>query len=199
MYLDTLDRLPDTGGLLYWSGQLDRGVSPETVAQRLTHSSEYFGIVVEQAYENYLGRSADPAGLAYWTAQMGAGYTDEQLDAGFSSSPEFYQRAGGTDKAWVDALFQSLLGRQPDLAGLSYWFQVLNQGTSRDAVAHEFAASSEREGDIVSKDYQQYLHRTAGDDEVAYWVQALGQGLTHEDVQGAILGSAEYFQDVTGT
>jgi hypothetical protein len=198
MYLDTLNRPVDQGGLLYWSSQLDRGMPRAEVADLLTHSAEYFGIVIQGAYHQYLGRAADGPGLAYWIGQMQSGLTDQQLEAAFIGSPEFYQHAGGTDKAWVEALYSSLLGRPPDTAGWNYWTEALARGASRAAVAYGFAASSEREAQMVQEDYQHFLHRSANDAEVAYWVEQVAHGMTNEDVMAGFLASPEYFADSTG-
>jgi hypothetical protein len=199
MFLDTLNRPVDPGGLLYWSSQLDHGMSRSQLTNLLTHSDEYFGIIIQAAYQQYLGRGADAGGLAYWTAQMRAGLTDERLEAAFIGSPEFYQHSGGTDRAWVDAMYENLLGRLPDQGGENYWLQVLGQGASRSGVAYGFAASLEREGQLVQGDYRHYLHRSAGAAEVAFWVQQFSLGVTNEDVIAGFLSSPEYFHLSTST
>jgi hypothetical protein len=39
------------------------------------------------------------------------------MQAGFIASDEFFANSGGTNKDWIDALYQVLLGRQPDGMG----------------------------------------------------------------------------------
>jgi hypothetical protein len=196
-YLDTLHRPVDTTGLGYWSSKLDQGMPRSQLATLLTHSDEYFATIIRPAYQQYLGRNADAAGLAFWTARMRQGLTDEQLEAAFIGSPEFYQQAGGTDKAWVDAMYLDLLGRTPDAAGEGYWVEALGLGAGLSKVAYGFAASPEREGQLVQQDYQTFLHRSASGGEVAYWVERFTQGVTNEDVVAGFLGSDEYFRDNT--
>jgi hypothetical protein len=159
----------------------------------LVHSAEYFSTIIEPAYSQFLGRSPDPSGLAYWISRMQQGLTDEQLEAGFIGSPEYYQHSGGTDKAWVDAMYQDLLGRQPDQGGESYWIGQLANGANRSSVAYGFAASSEREGQHVMADYQKYLGRPAGSSEIAYWVGQFTLGVTNEDIISGFVSSDEYF------
>src|SRR5262249_8338695 len=127
------------------------------------------------------------------------GLTDEQLEAGFIGSPEYYQHAGGTDKLWVDAMYENLLGRDPDPSGEAFWIEQLGQGVNRALVAFGFAGSSEREGQHVMANYLKYLGRNAGPTEIAYWVgQFSNHGKTNEDVVTGFVGSEEYYNKHTG-
>lgn len=56
---------------------------------------------LEWAYEKYLCRASDRSGLNFWITQMQNGLTDEHLESAFIGSDEFFQHAGGTNKAWV--------------------------------------------------------------------------------------------------
>ncbi len=198
VYLDVLQRPVDAVGLTYWSTQLDQGAPRSSVAQQITHSAEYFAIVIRAAYRKFLGRAADDAGLAYWINRMQNGLTDQQLEAGFIGSAEYYTHSGGTNQLWIEAMYHDLLGRGPDAAGESYWLQQLAAGADRATVAYGFAASTEREGQLVQQDYLTFLHRTASPSEVAYWVNAFTQGLTNEDIITGFVSSEEYFRAHSG-
>jgi Tol biopolymer transport system component len=67
-YLDVLQRPVDTGGMAYWSGQLDLGLPHDALARLLTHSDEYYTDIIRPAYRKFLGRDADANGLAFWVA-----------------------------------------------------------------------------------------------------------------------------------
>src|SRR5207237_1330965 len=110
-YLDVLGRGVDFPSLELWAGRLDNGLPRASFVATLTHSGEYLTTIVTPAYQKFLGRTPDTSGLAYWVGQMQHGLTDEQLEAGFIGSPEYYAFSGGTDKAWVDNMYQNLLGR----------------------------------------------------------------------------------------
>ena len=56
------------------------------------------------------------------------GLTDERLEADIIASPEFYAKAGGTDKLWVDANYLELLGRPADQGGETAWIGQLAGG-----------------------------------------------------------------------
>jgi hypothetical protein len=127
------------------------------------------------------------------------GLTDERLEAGFISSPEFYTHAGGTDKAWVDALYQDLLGRPADAGGEAYWVHQLAVGVSRANVAYGFATGTERESQRITDDYMHYLGRQPDSQGLAYWVEQLASGVTNEQVITGFVASDEYFHKHTGT
>lgn len=190
---DILERAVDRASLQFFVNALQNGMTRQQFASLLTHSDEYLGNRIQQAYQHYLGRNADHGGLAYWLALLRGGLTDEQLEASFIGSAEFFQHAGGTNKAWVDEMYFDLLGRLPDAQGEAYWIQVLSGGAARSKVALGFAASSEREGMAVKNDYQTFLGRDPGGSEVNHWVNSFHNGVTNEQVVAGFVGSDEYF------
>ena len=194
-FQNVLHRPVDDAGLSYWNQQIQNGVSPAQFAADLTHSSEFYATnVIDPVYQKYLGRAPDAGGVAYWTTQMQQGLTDQQIEAGFIASTEFYAHAGGTNAAWVNAMYQGVLGRPADSGGLSYWTAQLSAGASRPSVATGFAASQEREAQIVQDDYFTYLGRSASPAEVSYWVAQFEHGATNEDIVSRFVGSSEYFK-----
>jgi hypothetical protein len=193
VYSDLLGRSSDATGLAFWSGQLDQGVARTVLINLIDHSAEYFGTIIKPAYETFLGRQADASGIQYWTDAMIDGLTDEQLEAGFIGSPEFYTHSGGTDLGWVDAMYESLLGRHADSGGQMFWTQQLANGATRESVAFGFAASLEREGQHVESHYLVFLGRPAGSSEIAFWVGQFAQGVTNEDIITGFVASSEYF------
>jgi hypothetical protein len=79
---------------------------------------------VQQFYIGYYGRPADPVGLAYWQTQ------DEATALkGFSESAEFTNQFTGLSASQqVTKVYNNLLGRAPDTAGLLYWAGELTAG-----------------------------------------------------------------------
>jgi hypothetical protein len=193
IYKDLLGHGPDPEGLAYWSGQLDRGDSRVTIINLFDHSTWYFGPIIESVYQKYLGRTPDAGGLAFWIQRMFDGLTDEQLEANLIASPEYFQRAGGANRSWVDAMYQDLLGRQPDSAGEAFWVGQLQLGMSRHSVALGFAASRERESQHLMAEYRKLLNRPAGNQEIDYWLSHFEQGMSNEDILTGLITSDEYF------
>ncbi|MGH7137904.1 MAG: DUF4214 domain-containing protein, partial [Pirellulales bacterium] len=198
-YKDVLARVVDNPALIDWSGQLNAGQPRAALASALDHSAEYYAnIIVAPAYQRYLDRVPDAAGLAYWVDQLqNQGLTDERLEAGFIGSPEFFAHAGGTNKAWIDTMYQDLLGRSADAAGENYWLGQLTAGVSRAQVAYDFTAGPERESLRIADDYMHYLGRLPDQQGLDYWLNQFASGLTNEDLITGFVASDEYYQKHT--
>jgi RHS repeat-associated protein len=199
VFQDVLGRAPDDTGFAYWSGQLNGGAPRTPLINSIDHSAEYYTTIIIPAYKTFLGRVPDAGGLAYWVSQMQGGLTDERLEAGFIGSPEYYTHSGGTDKAWVDNMYQNLLGRLPDAGGEAYWIGQLAQGANRANVAYGFAASQERESQHIFANYEKYLGRSPDAAGLAFWLdQFANHGKTNEDLITGFVASDEYYRDHTG-
>jgi len=182
-----------------WSNDANQPILPEPTnlpdaAQLFTQSTEHYTDLIIDDYRSILGRMPAQSEINGWLAAISrSGLTDEQVMAGFLASNEFYQRAGGTNKAWVDAVYQQVLGRQADPGGESLWLQSLSSGKSLYTVADAITTSTEHENDLVEADYEIFLGRSASSTEIAGWVAALRQGMTQEQVAAAFISSDEAF------
>lgn len=194
-YTDVLHRRGEDAGVEYFGNLVTLGGSRGQVALTFTTTSEYLTNVVNGTYQTYLRRSGDAGGVGYWVGQLqNGGTTDEQLAALFISSDEFYARHGGTDSAWVDGLYDVVLGRPADSAGRQNWLDALQNGWSRTQVAYAFTGSTEQLTQKVIGYYSTFLNRGPGSiDDVNYWVDAMQHGVHDENVMAAFIGSQEYF------
>jgi len=102
--------------------------------------------------------------------------------------------AATANQLFVAQIYQQLLGRSPDAAGLAYWSTLLDQGTSRQAVVLGIEQSQEYLTDEVEGIYEKMLHRQADAAGLNSFVTLLADGGTGEQVEEAVAGSAEYFQ-----
>ncbi|MBS1187376.1 MAG: hypothetical protein H6R04_1394 [Burkholderiaceae bacterium] len=89
---------------------------------------------VEKIYIAYYGRAADTTGLAYWAGQLDAanGNLNAIINA-FGNSAESTALYTGSNIDKVTAIYQQLLNRAPDLAGLNFYVAALNAGTMTGA------------------------------------------------------------------
>jgi hypothetical protein len=94
----------------------------------------------------------------------------------------------------VAQLYQDLLGRPADDAGLAAWTGLLDQGVSRSQVALAIATSPEYRALEVEGLYRQYLHREADATGLADFGQFLAGGGTVEQAAALLAGSSEYYQ-----
>ena len=101
LYDTALGRLPDAGGLGYWTAAIEAGTATLTdLAQSFVTSAEFVagygalgnGAFVEKVYANTLGRPGDAPGVAFWTQALDNGASRAAVTTGFSESPEHQAR-----------------------------------------------------------------------------------------------------------
>jgi hypothetical protein len=95
-------------------------------------------------------------------------------------------------------VYQDLLGRPVDAAGLEYWTAQIDAGVPRDALAWDLVTSDEYRGDVVDATYRQILGRDADPAGLAYWRSALAGALTVEQLQVSLFASDEYYASAAG-
>jgi hypothetical protein len=98
VYQAAFARTPDLGGLGYWLGMMDAGVSLASVAAGFVVSDEFkekYGAnptnrqLVEKFYQNVLQRPGEKEGVDYWTGVLDNKYsTVAEVLMGFSESGE---------------------------------------------------------------------------------------------------------------
>lgn len=192
IYSDLFHRPPDLAGLDHWCALLAQGQPPSVVADAITSSAEYRSGLIRQAYTDYLLRTPRQDEVDGWLAAFGAGTTPAQLEAGFAASPEFSNRFGATDAAWVGALYQSVLGRSASAGEVAAWQASLTAGNNRYAVALGFTLSAEHLTTVLNGLYQSLLGRTLDPVGQATWIRLLQGPARLEQVVGGIISSPEY-------
>jgi hypothetical protein len=95
---------------------------------------------------------------------------------------------------FVTSLYQEVLKRPFDNAGLAGWLQALQNGMSRADVAERFWESPEHRGLEVDQFYATFFHRAADLSGRSGWVNALVGGMSETQVAIAFLTSPEYTQ-----
>lgn len=82
-----------------------------------------YATTVNALYLAYFGRPADPGGLRHWTDYLSAsGGNTAHVIASFDASLEAQNRFGQqTAEARITAIYQQLLDRAPEPAGLAFW------------------------------------------------------------------------------
>jgi hypothetical protein len=101
------------------------------VALLFQTSAEGAGVVVDQFYQDLLGRPGDPQGRASWVSVLVGGVSRSVVEASFLSSTEYVTNHGPGDTAYVQAVYQTLLSRPADPAGLQFWVGALASGLSK--------------------------------------------------------------------
>lgn len=166
LYRELLGREPDATGEAFWIAQVQQNSTAggrQAVIAAFLNSPEYKAHYIATLYEVFLGRAPEAAGVEFWTAKMGnpgtpgghSGGADEKfILAAIVGSDEFYAHAGGTDQAFAQALYQDLLGRSGESAGVSFWANVAHaQPQSRDAIVRLFLSSPEAAHKLLDSFY----------------------------------------------
>jgi hypothetical protein len=201
VYRAVLDRNADLGGLANWTGQLNNGtLSRLQVVQGIRNSPEHFTQEVSDFYRTLLNRQPDPSGLQNWVQHLQAGMREEQMAFYFLDSPEYLSQG---DKHFVDAMYQSLLGRSFDGAGEAAWLSQLGDDSSGNptqpaALSHEqvitaFLYSTESETRLTEGYYEVFLQRPADAAGLSSWLGHLQLGAPFLSIGQQFLSSNEFY------
>jgi Domain of unknown function (DUF4214)/RTX calcium-binding nonapeptide repeat (4 copies) len=103
-------------------------------------------------YQAALDRSADQSGAQYWLDEI---ETDTinfvNMAASFLVSDEYVDAYGTqTNTQFVEQIYQNTFDRAADQAGLNYWLNSLDSGTSRALVLASIAASEEASNSVTN-------------------------------------------------
>lgn len=194
LYQEFLHRDPDPQGLAYHVNQLNSGASRASVAMVFEDSREYSTSFVTGLYQSLLHRTASQSEIDFWVGQLIGGATWDQAKAAFLGSAEYFAKHGSANAAFLNAVYEDVLGRSLDSAGQTFWEAMLASGMSRQTVAAKILDSLETDQLLVDNWYQTYLHRPA-DESVGlpFWSGMLQKGMPEESVLAGILGSPEYY------
>ena len=156
VYQNVQGRPPDTAGRTFWVDYLNQGRSRGALMIGFSESSEYITRTattpptptnqdkVLRLYLAFFQREPDAAGLAYWSGQLDKGVSIAAIANGFVSSAEFQGEYGSLpNDRFVTLVYQNVLIRNPDAAGLSFWLGRLSSGTSKGAMMTGFTESAE--------------------------------------------------------
>ena len=216
LYGAAFDRTPDQSGLKGWTAALASGDSDLVqVAESFTQSLEFQakyganltdGQFITLLYRNVLDREPDPAGLAGWESALENGLSRAEALVGFSESPENLQKTNAAigaglwlrddQTASVARLYDTVLDRLPDAAGLSGWKAGLQGGMTLQQAAEGFVSSPEFTSKYGSLDnsgfvkqlYLNVLDREGEKDGVDGWTAGLNAGMSRAEV---VLGFSE--------
>ncbi|QGJ71473.1 Hypothetical protein PBC10988_31780 [Planctomycetales bacterium 10988] len=197
LYNQVLGRGPEGGGWEYWSRNISAGsATVGDIAAGIFHSAERLDPIIADYYRTYLLREPDASGIAYWRGIWQSNGSSDPVVSGIVSSPEFFQSAGGTNRLWVTEVYNRLLQRGYDNAGLDFWTNLLDTGqATRESVVLGFEQSAEKYGILVDGWFGQYLYRLPNGTERDLYINQLLSGATHRSIQTQLINSTEYLSN----
>lgn len=196
VYSITLGRHADEAGLSYFTMQLLRGMSRQAFVSYMLGTPEHMASQVNAAFLSILGRNADSGALNYFVGLRNSGVSLNDISAGLLASAEF-QAKFPTNQAFVQGLYQAVLGRAPSSADLAFWQGQLNGGQQRLAVAEAILHSTEAIAASIKQDYLNVVGRTADTPSLNQWVSMIQNGqMTEAQVATVLMSSDEFFTRV---
>ena len=129
--------------------------APLSVLEDLENTS---GEVV-RLYNALLGRNPDDQGFNYWVGDIlssNSNGTIQDVARGFSNSTEYSVRFGAqSEEAFVNQLYNNILGRDADASGYSYWIEEIAQTGDRSGMIVSFSNSAEYQNtqEVVVQNY----------------------------------------------
>ena len=98
----------------------------------------------------------------------------------------------------MDALYGDVLLRCGDPQGRTFWINALSASTDQHKnVAGGFISSVENETNTIDSLYEDFLYRAPDPSGFSFYFGLNSQAYTASQIASFILGSAEYFGDVT--
>jgi hypothetical protein len=176
LYVAFFGRLPDAGGLTYWTGQLTAGLPRNLVLNSFLFGPEYtatmqsvFGsgtfraevYAIVDLYGGFFRRLPDNFGYVYWDGQFRTAQCQanpavavqnamNQISSQFLTSAEYVARAR-TNSEYISDLYYTMLRRGGDLAGYNFWLGKLDSNAlTRDQVRLQFLASPEMQARLAA-------------------------------------------------
>lgn len=125
--------------------------------ERLEFDDQWIALDIQgdagQAYRLYqaaFNRVPDAAGLGYQINALDTGFSLVQVANNFLASPEFQRTYGALDDTqYITRLYENVLKREPDQAGLDFHLQEIASGQSRAMVLTHFSESPECQALVV--------------------------------------------------
>ncbi|MEO6808053.1 MAG: S8 family serine peptidase [Isosphaeraceae bacterium] len=151
------------------------------------------------------GPAASTSGATHGDVGSLISYSDNEIRSIILSSDEYVLSHSGTSVGFITGLYQDVLGRPPEAAGLTAWVGLLQGGMSRSEAAQTFLATTEAQRVKVARWFQNDLNRTAplgvlvNDPTVVQWAALLSQGARESDLRALVLGSDEFLAAHNGT
>jgi hypothetical protein len=203
-YADILQRSISPPETSFWLGQIEAGTSLGAIASALTHSSEYYNVLVRGWFVRYLGRNPNPGEATPWVNGLLGGVSQVGSINALVQSNEYYVHAGNNNAAFVNKIYSDLLGRAPNANELSTWANNPNVRTALPQLIL-FQAPNEFFQNLTNQYYLLLLRRLASTPSDLsrlipvgtpfggqVWVNAMLAGTNPADVLAAILTSGEY-------
>jgi autotransporter-associated beta strand protein len=201
LYRDILFREADSGGQAYWQTRMDSGeLNRAQVASMFMDSVESEGGArgIAHLYFGALGRLPDAATLDFLMDKRLSGTSLVGMADSLVAGAEFAGKFTAQDNTgFVNQLYQNVLHRAPEQAGIDYWTHQLAAGARRGEVLLGFTESAEFKAAsdhyvTVGLNYLELLGRAPEQAGLESWRGLLDQGTAEVTIVGGFMAAPEY-------
>lgn len=160
-----------------------KGISEAIASSIGSDNSEETVAPVARLYFAYFNRAPDYEGFDYYIDEHGGGRPLDAIAEEFAGSREFEMRYGSVDNAaFIDRVYQNVVGGPADAAQRAYWLGQLDSGSvTRGELMLAFSESAAFRaliGDevFVTMAYAETLRRAPDPAELLHWLGFLDDG-----------------------
>lgn len=167
---------------------------------------------IRRLYLAYFDREPDASGGQSWRVALAKGTELDQISQSFAGSTEFINTYGSLDDpAFVDLVYNNVLGRDGEPEGRTFWIAQLAAGMSRGTVMTGFSEGTEfrnRTGTStpststvapkIERLYRAYFDRPADQGGLDFWLEQFVAGADLGTLSQEFVGSTE-FQNTYGS
>ena len=176
LYQSVLGRAPDAGGAAYWAQQFGDTIDANELAQFKNAAA------VELAARNNAVPAPDTPASVDPLYQMVVPVED------YGKIPRSFYSSGETSKSSqsespITKLYQDVLGRTPDEAGLKYWKQQFGDTLDPNEIAQfKQSAAPELYGSDIYKLYKDVLGRDPDAGGLEHWSKQFGKTIDANEI-----------------
>ncbi len=192
MYRDFLYREGESEGIELWKNTVESGALTEAeVVREFFDSAEFSNLIapVSRLYFAYFNRIPDYGGLLAHVGAIKGGTPLADVSESFAQSQEFQDTYGSlNNEEFVTTVYQNVLNRDPDDAGLQNWKDQLDSNSiTRGQMMIGFSESAEfkdknSNSTFVTMMYIGLLRRSPELGGFEHWKRVLESGASRQDL-----------------
>jgi hypothetical protein len=188
---------------------MEAGVTFGQIAGIITHSTEYYTVLVNGWFQKFLHRNPNPGEAGQFVNLLAQGRRWVDVINIFVQSNEYFARAGNNPNNFINQVFEDLLNRLPSPAEGAHWSSTPNIRQVLPTVIL-YQAPNEFFQVTINNSFMALLRRlpnTLSDQQRLFpagpygaqgFVDALAAGANLPDIQAQIISSAEYLDLARG-
>lgn len=192
IFRDSLGREATAAEIDGWDNRVSAN-GQGVLADAMATSSKYRTARIVSAFQTALGAPPTSTQLSgHLTAIADGTRTVDEVMPVLLRSAKYYDRAGGTDRAYITALYQEILHRTPSESQLDSWTaQLASKG--RSSVVNSLWRNPGAVRVRVLATYAHYLNETPSSTTTTAWVDRLTSGSGNEaTLRRALLVTERY-------